>query len=83
MTSSHVSLLKPFQQRGMLIWRKDKPVFGQYACAGPSGAVLHVGDEVEITDRVSRSVTPVSPVPIAQDSTTPRITMRPEGRRNP
>ncbi|KAK4570075.1 hypothetical protein LTR86_003045 [Recurvomyces mirabilis] len=39
----------------------DKPVFGQYACAGPSGAVLRVGDEVEVTDRVSRAITPSSP----------------------
>lgn len=40
----------------------DKPVFGQYACAGPSGAVLRVGDEVEVTERLtSRSVTPMSP----------------------
>ncbi|KAK4539816.1 hypothetical protein LTR36_010350 [Oleoguttula mirabilis] len=38
-----------------------KPVFGQYACAGPSGAVLRVGDEVEVTERTGRSVTPMSP----------------------
>lgn len=37
---------------------KDKPVFGQYACAGPSGAVLRVGDEVEVTERISRNNTP-------------------------
>ena len=36
----------------------DKPVFGQYACAGPSGAVLRVGDEVEVTERISRNNTP-------------------------
>ena len=36
----------------------DKPVFGQYACAGPSGAVLRVGDEVEVTERISRNTTP-------------------------
>ena len=41
----------------MLTSKTDKPVFGQYACAGPSGAVLHVGDEVQVTDRVSRSMT--------------------------
>ena len=39
----------------------DKPVFGQYACAGPSGAVLRVGDQVVITERVSKSPTPVLP----------------------
>ena len=61
----------------------DKPVFGQYACAGPSGAVLHVGDEVEITDRVSRSVTPMTPVPIAQDGDTPRVVIKKEGRPSP
>ena len=38
--------------------RLDKPVFGQYACAGPSGAVLRVGDEVEVTERISRNNTP-------------------------
>ncbi|EMC97335.1 hypothetical protein BAUCODRAFT_448661 [Baudoinia panamericana UAMH 10762] len=38
-----------------------KPVFGQYACAGPSGAILRVGDEVEVTERVSRSNTPIIP----------------------
>ncbi|KXL42456.1 hypothetical protein M433DRAFT_140162 [Acidomyces richmondensis BFW] len=37
-----------------------KPVFGQYACAGPSGAILRVGDEVQVTERVSRSQTPLS-----------------------
>ena len=37
-----------------------RPVFGQYACAGPSGAVLRVGDEVEITEHLDRSVTPMS-----------------------
>jgi uncharacterized protein YcbX len=36
----------------------NKPVFGQYACAGPSGAVLRVGDEVEVTERISRNNTP-------------------------
>lgn len=40
-----------------------KPVFGQYACAGPSGAVLRVGDEVEITERLSRPPTPGSASP--------------------
>ena len=43
-----------------------KPVFGQYACAGPNGAVLRVGDEVEITERVSKAPTPLlsrSPAP--------------------
>ncbi|KAF2765962.1 hypothetical protein EJ03DRAFT_354399 [Teratosphaeria nubilosa] len=39
-----------------------KPVFGQYACAGPSGAVLRVGDEVVVTERVSRPQTPMSPM---------------------
>lgn len=46
----------------VLMVRTDKPVFGQYACAGPSGAVLRVGDEVVVAERVSRSVTPISPV---------------------
>ncbi|KAI6908013.1 hypothetical protein KC355_g18658, partial [Hortaea werneckii] len=40
-----------------------KPVFGQYACAGPSGALLRVGDEVEVIERVSRASTPISPLP--------------------
>ncbi|KAK4895016.1 hypothetical protein LTR27_006883 [Elasticomyces elasticus] len=47
-----------------------KPVFGQYACAGPSGAVLRVGDEVEVTERVVG--TPMSPAlqqsPIPQEN---------------
>ncbi|SMR56776.1 unnamed protein product [Zymoseptoria tritici ST99CH_3D1] len=38
-----------------------KPVFGQYACAGPSGAVLRVGDDVEVTSRNSEPITPASP----------------------
>ncbi|KAK0810949.1 hypothetical protein LTR91_013129 [Friedmanniomyces endolithicus] len=38
-----------------------KPVFGQYACAGPSGAVLRVGDEVEVTERVNGSGSSMSP----------------------
>ena len=62
----------------------DKPVFGQYACAGPSGAVLHVGDEVEVVDRVSRSVTPMmSPTPIAQNGGIPRIAIKEEGLISP
>ncbi|KAF2484491.1 hypothetical protein BDY17DRAFT_249543 [Neohortaea acidophila] len=41
-----------------------KPVFGQYACAGPSGAVLRVGDEVVVTSRVHKSPTPLlTPAP--------------------
>lgn len=40
----------------------NKPVFGQYACAGPSGAVLRVGDEVEVTERTSRGPTPETPI---------------------
>ncbi|KAI7085843.1 hypothetical protein KC363_g6103 [Hortaea werneckii] len=40
-----------------------KPVFGQYACAGPSGALLRVGDEVDVIERVSRASTPISPLP--------------------
>ncbi|GIZ47490.1 Mitochondrial amidoxime reducing component 2 [Cercospora beticola] len=48
-----------------------KPVFGQYACAGPSGAVLRVGDDVEITGRVSHPLSPMSPgspiTPIIKD----------------
>ena len=43
--------------------RIDKPVFGQYACAGPSGALLRVDDEVEVIERVSRASTPISPLP--------------------
>nr|POE90362.1 mitochondrial amidoxime reducing component 2 [Quercus suber] len=38
-----------------------KPVFGQYACAGPSGALLRVGDEVELTERVDNPPTPLTP----------------------
>ncbi|KAF2718323.1 hypothetical protein K431DRAFT_306118 [Polychaeton citri CBS 116435] len=38
-----------------------KPVFGQYACAGPCGAVLRVGDEVEVVDTLSRLGTPATP----------------------
>lgn len=30
----------------------DRPVFGQYACAGLTGKVLRVGDKVEIMERV-------------------------------
>ncbi|WPH00802.1 Hypothetical protein R9X50_00363200 [Acrodontium crateriforme] len=37
-----------------------RPVFGQYACAGPSGAILRVGDEVKVTEHMDRSVTPMS-----------------------
>lgn len=36
-----------------------RPVFGQYACAGPSGAILRVGDEVVITERASGDFSPV------------------------
>ena len=36
-----------------------KPVFGQYACAGPSGAVLRVGDEVMVTERTDKPQTPL------------------------
>lgn len=50
---SHVT-----HKRHDLITHTDKPVFGQYACAGPSGAVLRVGDEVEVTERISRNNTP-------------------------
>ncbi|KIW96995.1 uncharacterized protein Z519_02386 [Cladophialophora bantiana CBS 173.52] len=32
-----------------------KPVFGQYAFAGPSGAVLRTGDTVYVTERIQRS----------------------------
>ena len=39
----------------------DKPVFGQYACAGPNGAVLRVGDDVKVIQRVSKSPTPLLP----------------------
>jgi hypothetical protein len=57
--------------------RADKPVFGQYACAGPSGAVLRVGDEVKVTERISKPQTPlVSPTPTP---TTP-ISATPEPR---
>lgn len=38
-----------------------KPVFGQYACAGPSGAVLRVGDEVKVTDRFRPGSAPMTP----------------------
>lgn len=33
----------------------DKPVFGQYAFAGPSGAILRTGDKVYVTERVQRT----------------------------
>ena len=39
----------------------DKPVFGQYACAGPSGAVLRVGDQVQVTERIKKEPTPLLP----------------------
>lgn len=39
----------------------DKPVFGQYACAGPSGAIVRVGDEVLVTQRVNRNAAPLGP----------------------
>ncbi|KAK4501632.1 hypothetical protein PRZ48_007441 [Zasmidium cellare] len=45
-----------------------KPVFGQYACAGPAGAVLRVGDEVEVTERITRPGTP------SESSMSPAIT---------
>ncbi|KAI1617885.1 hypothetical protein EDD36DRAFT_15068 [Exophiala viscosa] len=32
-----------------------KPVFGQYAFAGPSGAVLRIGDQVYVTERAQRT----------------------------
>lgn len=44
-----------------------KPVFGQYACAGPSGAMLKVGDEVDVTEYLDPATdggspaTPISP----------------------
>ena len=38
-----------------------KPVFGQYACGGPSGAVLRVGDEVEVMEQISKPATPILP----------------------
>lgn len=47
----------------------DKPVFGQYACAGPAGAVLRVGDEVEVTEKITRPETPGS-----ESSMSPAIT---------
>lgn len=50
--------LIPVYRPGNLTTNADKPVFGQYACAGPSGAVLRVGDEVEVTERISRNNTP-------------------------
>jgi hypothetical protein len=31
----------------------DRPVFGQYAFAGPSGRILRVGDRVEVIERNS------------------------------
>ncbi|KIV91085.1 hypothetical protein PV10_05667 [Exophiala mesophila] len=31
-----------------------KPVFGQYAFAGPSGAILRTGDKVQVMERVQR-----------------------------
>lgn len=31
--------------------KKDKPVFGQYACAAPNGAILRVGDVVQVTEQ--------------------------------
>lgn len=53
------------------ILHADKPVFGQYACAGPSGAVLRVGDHVEVSGRVDHPISPMSagsPItPITQD----------------
>ncbi|OQO03707.1 hypothetical protein B0A48_10372 [Cryoendolithus antarcticus] len=52
----------------------NKPVFGQYACAGPSGAVLRVGDEVEITERISRANTPMSASPITPNGPVTPIT---------
>ncbi len=33
----------------------DKPVFGQYAFAGPSGAILRTGDSVYVTERNQRT----------------------------
>ncbi|OCT50812.1 hypothetical protein CLCR_07275 [Cladophialophora carrionii] len=33
----------------------DKPVFGQYAFAGPSGAILRTGDAVYVTERIQRT----------------------------
>ncbi len=32
----------------------DKPVFGQYALAGPSGVTLRTGDAVSVVERKSR-----------------------------
>lgn len=50
-----------------------RPVFGQYACAGPSGAVLRVGDDVEITDRLDslRSVAEIMEEQQAAENGTP------------
>lgn len=39
------------RSRLKLIKATDKPVFGQYAFAGPAGAILRVGDEVELIER--------------------------------
>jgi len=57
---------------------QDKPVFGQYACAGPSGAVLRVGDEVEVTERLSKSPTPILPgTPVTASSPAPFLSVGP------
>lgn len=65
----------------------DKPVFGQYACAGPSGAVVRVGDDVEITESISHPSTPgsigslspaITPIIESEDrrsSAPPKVTM--------
>lgn len=55
-----VIIFKP----GLTSCSPDKPVFGQYACAGPSGAVLRVGDEVKVTEFIAKAETPLmSPTP--------------------
>ncbi|EME42873.1 hypothetical protein DOTSEDRAFT_72348 [Dothistroma septosporum NZE10] len=55
-----------------------KPVFGQYACAGPSGAVLRVGDEVEVVERLAGPPTPSIASPRSRDSTP--LIIKDEGR---
>nr|POE56693.1 mitochondrial amidoxime reducing component 2 [Quercus suber] len=60
-----------------------KPVFGQYACAGPSGALLRVGDEVAITERVSNPPTPMtpeSPLQALQHERTPSVAVHGDDR---
>lgn len=51
MSISHELTFISYSFPNRCLQNSDKPVFGQYAFAGPSGVTLRVGDEVDIIER--------------------------------